>query len=100
MKYLQSFEANKYQPKIGDMVIYKDSHFDFDVVELKWKWIYEKKIGVINQFLVSKYIMSDINPYATYKDNVWVSKSRILRIAKQKDIDKYLLEKESEKYNL
>ena len=100
MKYLQSFEANKYEPKIGDVVIYNDQRWDVDLSQ----WVKEKRIGQIYERRIAKraynWILIDINPYAHYKNEIWIPKSSILRIATQKDIDKYLMEKDAEKYNL
>ena len=100
MKYLQSFEANKYEPKIGDVVIYNDQRWDVDLSQ----WVKEKRIGQIYERRIAKraynWILTDINPYAHYKNEIWIPKSSILRIATQKDIDKYLMEKDAKKYNL
>ena len=94
MKYLQSFETSKYIPEVGDLVIFKDYH-----QENTGKWVYEKKIGPIKEYTVSRYIIGDINPKSIYQD-IWTTRTSILRLAKQKDIEKYLLEIEANKFNI
>jgi hypothetical protein len=94
MKYIQSFETNKYVPEIGDVVIYKDYN-----QEKTGKWVYVNKIGPIKDYTISRYIIGDINTKSIYQNN-WVSRTSILRLAKQKDIDKYLLEIEANKFNI
>jgi len=95
MKYIKKFEVNKYEPVVGDIVMY-----EYPTMYKNGKWIYENIIGQIKQILLRKYLLGDINNNGKCIYENWVSRSDISRLAKPKEIEMYLLKIQADKFNL
>ena len=89
MKYIKKFET-KQEYKVGDIVVFKFKYM--------YEWI--KKVGIIkkNSIFGDWWVITDLDN-RTYFD-LDIKKSKILKIATQKDIDKYMLEPTMNKYNI
>lgn len=90
MKYIKTFETKK-EYKIGDIVVFKFQrmHHQFDI-----------KVGVIKEkgIFDNWWEITDLDN-RKYGD-LFIRNSYILKKATQKDIDKYMLEPNINKFNI